>query len=189
MNRQAVVKEQESKPTYKEAISVLQKQDTLEDYSQEVIKNTEVLLKSYDVEPPIKLNFSQVNSNNMQSVLLKFEDDSNNAKFGHYRKILMARYISLKLTDRLLYDMVEQVVALSEYCFKGKKQVDVRLYNTMVILDTILQENYSTSSKVCKIYLQELINRVLKNNKRKDLIKLVDNRFQIVTKTLTWCGM
>ncbi|KAH0569546.1 hypothetical protein SS50377_28499 [Spironucleus salmonicida] len=94
----------------------------------------------------------------------------------------MTRYISLKLTDRLLYDMVEQVAALSEYCFKGKKQGDVRLYNTIAILDTILQENQSTSSKVCKIYLQELLNRILKNNKQKDLIKLVENLFQIVTK-------
>ncbi|KAH0573479.1 hypothetical protein SS50377_25599 [Spironucleus salmonicida] len=132
-----------------------------------------------------KVNFSQTNYNNMQFSLLKFEEDSNNTKFGHYSKILIARYISLELIDRLLYDMVEQVVALSEYCFKG----DVRLYNTMIILDTILQEHQSTSSKVCKIYLQELINKVLKNNKRKDLIKLVENLFQIVTKTLTWGGM
>ncbi|KAH0569523.1 hypothetical protein SS50377_28475 [Spironucleus salmonicida] len=94
----------------------------------------------------------------------------------------MARYISLELRYILLHDMVEYVVALSEYCFKGKKQGDVRLYNTMIILDTIQQEDQSTLSKVCKIYLQELLNRILKNNKRKDLIKLVENLFQIVTK-------
>ncbi|KAH0576175.1 hypothetical protein SS50377_21735 [Spironucleus salmonicida] len=179
MDRQAVVKDHETKPSYKEAIQALQKQDTLEDYSNEVIKNTD----------SSKLNFSQANYNSMQSSLLTFEEDSNNAKFGHYSKILMAGYISLQLTGRLLYDMVEQVVALSEYYFKGKKQGDVRLYNTIAILDTILQENQSTSSKLCKIYLQELINRVLKNNKRKDLIKLLENPFQILSKTLTWCGM
>eukprot|EP00702_Spironucleus_salmonicida_P006739 EST48030.1 Hypothetical protein SS50377_11838 [Spironucleus salmonicida] len=180
MDRQAIVKDQETKPTYKEAIQVMQKQESLEAYSKEVIKNIEVLPKSSDVEPPSKANFSQTNYNNMQSSLLKFE---------HYSKILIVIYISLALTDRLLYDRVEQVVALSEYCFKGNKQGDVRLYNTMIILDTILQENQSTSSKVCKIYLQELINIVLKNNKRKELIKLVENLFQIVTKRLTRCGM
>eukprot|EP00702_Spironucleus_salmonicida_P002122 EST43413.1 Hypothetical protein SS50377_16872 [Spironucleus salmonicida] len=185
MDRQAIVKDQEAKPTYKEAIQVLQKQDSLEDYSKEVIKYIEVLPKSSDVEPPGKVNFSQANYNNMQSSLLKFEEDSYNAKFGYYNKILIARYISLELTHRLLYDMVEQVVALSGYCFKGKKQDDIRLYNTMIILDTILQENQSTSSKLCKIYLQELINKLLKNNKRKDLIKLVQNLFQIVTKMFT----
>ncbi|KAH0573039.1 hypothetical protein SS50377_25157 [Spironucleus salmonicida] len=123
----------------------------------------------------------------MQSSILKFEDDRNNTKFEHYSKILIVIYISLELTDRRLYDMAEQVVALSEQCFKGNKQGDVRLYIPMIMLDTILQENQSTSSKGCKTYLQELINRVLKNNKRKDLIKLVENLVYIVTKTFTWC--
>ncbi|KAH0569826.1 hypothetical protein SS50377_27797 [Spironucleus salmonicida] len=119
MNRQAVIKDQESKPTYKEAIPVLQKQDTVEQYSKEVIKNID----------SSKVNFSQANYNNI------------NHLYQSLKRIVIIRNLGIivKYQQRDIFRQNQQI----EYCMTWSNELQ-RYQSTVLMVRNRVTSDYTT---------------------------------------------
>ncbi|CAL5996699.1 Conserved_hypothetical protein [Hexamita inflata] len=128
------------------------------------------------------------NYNQMKSSLVAFEESSQLNKFKTYSEIIIKRYCFDDINITVIENMITDLVALAELSFPDRADGSKKKFNVKSQVQTILNNTKTTiCEKIADSYLDNLIDRVCKENTREQLIQLAHNILKITTKVTSGC--
>lgn len=119
----------------------------------------------------------------MRSSVIASEEKFQLTKFNTYSEIIIKRFTYDEFDKRMLTEMVEQLVALAEYCFIEKSEGLKKKFNVKIQIQKVLENNKESKAlRIADVLLDGIVEEVVKNNTKNQLIALAKSILKLATK-------